>query len=902
MLIRKRNTLIFLFSIILLSGFIVADTCTYSGSGNWNVNINDNCTISTSIDIGDYFLVVNGSNGHFSIAESFAVKASGLRLLPSLFNGNFVFRLNNFRLIPTLLSQSSAYWKAEDYPGSGDWLDGKDTSGLPISDNFDRSDNSTSLGSNWTAHSGAWGISSNEAYLASGSDGAHHVVTQDAGESDATVRVNISTIEDNSGVSFRVEDTDNMWFVEADVGNTRWRLKKIVSGVTTILSINDTDPADGDEVKIIAKNDNITVKVNGNPIFSIKDSDLQTNTLFGLWAYGSLGSARWDDFKISKFSAQFGSTSSEDTNDPQYLDYTTGNAYVRHTGASDHWVDTPDSVANSVTGNIDLQVKVKNADWGQVRDFYFGGKFGDGRSWFFMIEEPDQILRLSLYDNGGLDQNLGRSSIGVSFTSNETGWVRATFNDTSNVAQFFTSENGTGWVQLGTNITINTAGIFDSDSEIAVGTRSEDAGRTNYARTYLFKMFDGIEGKDGNLVLDFNPNDYEMGGGYTWDSLSTGETWTLHVAGTTPNIAVIDRPSMDLHDDDYFLVDGTPTGTLYVARMEYNNYSEIVCDPVTDEPFIFGGSGTPSSWEHAFIFGAAVINDTLTEAEKTQLCEELTIKNLLLDDYPGAEIALSLRQLDNDYTGNAIKVRRSNDSVEQEIGFDDNGNLDESNLLSFVGTGNDGFITVWYDQSGNENNAVQSTISMQPQIVSSGSILYSGGKPTINFNGSTLLDAGSINELRSDNFTTYSLTSFANTGTIDFLYGMEHDDGFNKGHTLQRDINEMRFEGYTLSGRERLKSSTGEGYASGGPFLFSLKKSGKEVILWDNASIIINGTLNNDTLVDGGKTIIGGAERNGNPVKFSNGNTSEIIMYASPHAITNINYIRNNIREYYTIA
>jgi hypothetical protein len=41
----------------------------------------------------------------------------------------------------------------------------------------------------------------------------------------------------------------------------------------------------------------------------------------------------------------------------------------------------------------------------------------------------------------------------------------------------------------------------------------------------------------------------------------------------------------------------------------------------------------------------------------------------LLDDYPTAAAAYSLRKLRNGYSGNAIRVRRSSDNAELNIGF-----------------------------------------------------------------------------------------------------------------------------------------------------------------------------------------------------------------------------------------
>lgn len=104
---------------------------------------------------------------------------------------------------------------------------------------------------------------------------------------------------------------------------------------------------------------------------------------------------------------------------------------------------------------------------------------------------------------------------------------------------------------------------------------------------------------------------------------------------------------------------------------------------------------------------------------------------MLLDSITGATCAFSMRKLRTAYSGNCLKVRRSSDSTTQDIGFS-NGWLDESALTTFVGA-NDGFVDTWYDQTANGYNAVQATTTLQPRIVSSGTIL----KPTPTRSGGT---------------------------------------------------------------------------------------------------------------------------------------------------------------------
>ena len=101
----------------------------------------------------------------------------------------------------------------------------------------------------------------------------------------------------------------------------------------------------------------------------------------------------------------------------------------------------------------------------------------------------------------------------------------------------------------------------------------------------------------------------------------------------------------------------------------------------------------------------------------------------LLNDYSGAAAAYSLRLLDNTYTGDAIVVRRASDNTTQNIGFVNN-ELDTATLESFC-SGTDGFVTTWYDQSGNGNDADQIAASAQPKIVSAGSTILENGKAAI---------------------------------------------------------------------------------------------------------------------------------------------------------------------------
>jgi hypothetical protein len=119
--------------------------------------------------------------------------------------------------------------------------------------------------------------------------------------------------------------------------------------------------------------------------------------------------------------------------------------------------------------------------------------------------------------------------------------------------------------------------------------------------------------------------------------------------------------------------------------------------------------------------------------------QEVTPSAAILDGYTDDLVgAFATALLVPDYEGDCIRIRRSGDNAETDIGFDGTG-LDRDAIATFCSPG-DGFVKVWYDQSGNGNHATQSTTSNQLKIYDAATGVLDDVTP---------LDAGDVLNLTS---------------------------------------------------------------------------------------------------------------------------------------------------------
>ncbi len=273
---------------------------------------------------------------------------------------------------------------------------------------------------------------------------------------------------------------------------------------------------------------------------------------------------------------------------------------------------------------------------------------------------------------------------------------------------------------------------------------------------------------------------------------------------------------------------------------------------------------------------------------------------LLLDSYSGAEAAYSLRKLDCNYAGSAVRIRRSSDNTEQDIGFSGN-DLDEAALITFTGNGagNDGFVVTWYDQSGNGDDAVQATSTKQPQIVDEGAVLEQNSLPTMYFDGTD--DYLSVSSITLNVYTSlYVVLRAVNSAKPMFIeHGPDaaNNDGFYfYGSTgdpwrFRRDA----LGQHAASGVSNwVSSGTGAGLA-----LADLQYNGTGAYYLDN-SAQANNTISGSAFGNTGATqTLYIFSRAGSAV-FADGHLSEFVLYDSDQTANRSNII-SNINTYYTI-
>ena len=245
----------------------------------------------------------------------------------------------------------------------------------------------------------------------------------------------------------------------------------------------------------------------------------------------------------------------------------------------------------------------------------------------------------------------------------------------------------------------------------------------------------------------------------------------------------------------------------------------------------------------------------------------------LLDAYPDAYAAYSLRKLSSTYDGPAIRVRRSSDDAEEDFGFvgDD---LDIAGLEAWL-AGSDGEVVVWYAQVAGTPNLIPDDGQNGPLIAEAGTvILDEKALPRLKFDVSR--ETGMRSESAFDpllpNMATVMLVLEGGDnpdGTERHVLGLADLSGWDHYSFSLRQTSEERFTLRTPG--PQIWPSTGIDRQA---HAYTLESTG--VRAYRNNALV----LTNDSAIDSvpkGYLYLGMQSKNGGPSKW-NGFLSEVLF------------------------
>jgi len=283
------------------------------------------------------------------------------------------------------------------------------------------------------------------------------------------------------------------------------------------------------------------------------------------------------------------------------------------------------------------------------------------------------------------------------------------------------SGNGNDATVNGTEPTIYTGGaLVKENGKVAFtstdGTTYINLGISGDADFYSFGVLKAVTLK-GAVISS---------GNYYYFTFTDGSTSTTAGSNATLNQLFINGASTSFVDRGTFY-DNIEQQALVTSDIANTLYTDVDLGLSS-----LTGWGMPQFQE--FIVYKSDKDSDRTDIEEN-IGDYFTQNTPLLDTYSGAAAAYSLRRLSSSYVGSAVEVY--NGSSYADIGFNVFGELDTVALAAHCGS-NNGFVSKWYCQSGNGNDATQTVTGSMPKIYDGTTgVVTDNGKPAVEFNGTS---------------------------------------------------------------------------------------------------------------------------------------------------------------------
>lgn len=232
--------------------------------------------------------------------------------------------------------------------------------------------------------------------------------------------------------------------------------------------------------------------------------------------------------------------------------------YLAMPNTSGNYAWAPDSPANSVTGDIDLRMKMALADWTPSGSQLLMAKRNSKYSFQFFVIAGGKLD--FAWSADGTSSSSNSSSAIVPAADGTTIWVRVTFaaNNGSggNTMIFYTSNDGIAWNQLGsTVVNAGVTSIYDSLDALEMGSNFAGTNTMN-GKIYYAEMRNGI---NGTVVSTFDPSLAPAAAASSWTSATT-ELWTVNRNGTN-------LPADIACDLTVSAISGLPAGGIASVRL-----------------------------------------------------------------------------------------------------------------------------------------------------------------------------------------------------------------------------------------------------------------------------------------------------------------------------------------------
>jgi hypothetical protein len=229
-----------------------------------------------------------------------------------------------------------------------------------------------------------------------------------------------------------------------------------------------------------------------------------------------------------------------DSQDPNYLSLP---------GTAGHYASTPDSVANSITGDIDIRCKVAMTDWTPAAETALYSKYdstGNNRSIILAVQTTG-VPKL-YYSLDGSSANTNVATVAVtdapySFVNGSTYWLRVTRTASTGVVYFYVSTDGVTWTQLGNSAAGIAGALYDGTAVVELGTTVVGTTFPASGKIYSAQIYNTIDGI--TPVVDFNPNRDATTPTGTLTSSATGEVWTINGASSVVRNAAYHSSMVD---------------------------------------------------------------------------------------------------------------------------------------------------------------------------------------------------------------------------------------------------------------------------------------------------------------------------------------------------------------------